>query len=548
MSKRAETRGARPAAFGAATRAITTRRGLLAGYLGSGVLLYASSIGLVTTAIYLITRASQHPAILTLGVLMAGTRYFAVSRAGARYLERVLSHSLVLASLSHVRVMAFRALVPRFPQEASELSSGELLGRLTRSIDDLQDLFIRLVAPIALAIATAFLALGLGSFIDLGAGLLVFVLISLFAIGGAAVLGGAGSSNAAKEEEARAALERHGGNLLRARDELFLLGTLKTHLQQAEQASVRLEARSRAGLARRARLSLLANTAAQAAFVASTWFALNAIEAHRMRALLVGLMPLAAQAAFEAVAVLAAGIATGPAQLLSVGRLPVAKVVEEAAPAPSLAAGAPVLGFSFDRVVVERSKGRVVGPFTFTIRPGTSTALVGASGSGKTSLAYAALGYLRPVAGSVSLIDEADPGVRPPRIGFVPESPAVLETTLRSNLALAEPSAGASEMRAALTDAALGHLLEGTGLDTVLGPAGRILSGGERERLALARLLLAGYGTVILDEPTAAVDQATAEEVISTLLRAYRGKTLVVITHQEFLLSRFDQVIHLDQV
>ncbi len=124
----------------------------------------------------------------------------------------------------------------------------------------------------------------------------------------------------------------------------------------------------------------------------------------------------------------------------------------------------------------------------------------------------------------------------------------MLETTLRSNLALAEPSAGASEMRAALTDAALGHLLEGTGLDTVLGPAGRILSGGERERLALARLLLAGYGTVILDEPTAAVDQATAEEVISTLLRAYRGKTLVVITHQEFLLSRFDQVIHLDQV
>ncbi len=540
MSKRAEAGIGGAAALQVAGRAMTGKRGLLAGYLGSGVLLYASSIGLVTTAIYLITRASQRPAILTLGVLMAGTRYFAISRAGARYLERVLSHSLVLSSLSHIRVMAFRALVPRFPQEATELSSGELLGTLTRSIDDLQDLFIRLIAPIALALATALLALALGSFIDLRAGVLIFALISLFAIGGAAVLGGAGSRDAANDEEARAALERRGGDLLRARDELFLLGTLERRLQEVEEASIRLEARSAARLRRQARLSFLANLAAQAAFAASTWFALNAIEAHRMRAVLVGLMPLAAQAAFEAVAVLAAGIAIGPAQLLSVAKLP---VETEAAPS-ALPGGSPVLGFSFHHVVLERSTARALGPFSFTIEPGSSTALVGASGTGKTTLAYAALGYLRPVSGSITLLGAPNSGP-PPRIGFVPESPAVLETTLRSNLALADPSADEGRMRAALAAAALENLLEGSGLDTMLGPAGRRLSGGERERLAVARLLLAGYGTVILDEPTASVDRATAEEVLSTLLRAYRGKTLVVITHQEFLLSGFDQVIRL---
>ena len=540
MSRRTETREGR-AALGAAARSIAEKPGLLAGYLGSGVLLYASSIGLVATAIYLITRASQRPAILTLGVLMAGTRYFAISRAGARYLERILSHSLVLSSLSRVRVMVFRALLPRFPQEASELSSGELLGSLTRSIDDLQDLFIRLVAPIALAIATAILALALGSFIELWSGILAFALIGLFAIGGAAVLAGAGGKAAAGEEAARADLERKGGDLLRARDELFLLGTLDEHLAEVEKASLRLEERASARLARQARLTMLANLAAQSAFAASTWFALNAIEAHRMRAVLVGIMPLAAQAAFEAVAVLAAGTALGPAQLHSVSRLPLAEIEAQEAPVR----GSPVLGFTFDQVVVRRSPERALGPFSFTIPPGRATALVGASGSGKTSLAYAALGYLSPASGRIDLLgaDAAGPW---PRIGFVPENPAVLETTIRSNLALANPGATEAEMREALSSSALGHLLEGRGLDTMLGPGGRELSGGERERLAIARLLLAGYSTVILDEPTASLDPSTAEGVLATLLGAFRGETLVVITHQEYLLPHFEMVIRLE--
>ena len=540
MSRKSEPRGGR-AALAAAARSMAEKPGLLAGYLGSGILLYASSIGLVATAVYLITRASQRPAILTLGVLMAGTRYFAISRAGARYLERILSHSLVLSSLSRVRVMAFRALVPRFPQEASALSSGELLGSLTRSIDDLQDLFIRLVAPIALAVATAILALALGSFIELRAGILLFALIAVFPIGGAAVLGGAGAAQAAGEENARAALERKGGDLLRARDELFLMGTLEDHLADADNASMRLEEHSRSRLARQAHLGFLANLAAQAAFTFSTWFALQAIQAHTMRAVLVGIMPLAAQAALEAVAVVASGTATGPAQLASVAKLPLGNEGADAGETT----GSPVLGFVFDRVVVRRSEQRPLGPFSFTIPPGSATALVGASGSGKTSLAYAALGYLIPASGSITLSGADAPAPRP-RIGFVPESPAVLETTLRSNLALAAPSATDAEMQEALSAAALGHLAEGKGLEALLGPGGRELSGGERERLAIARLLLADYSTVILDEPTASLDRPTAEQVLSTLLRVFRGRTLVVITHQEYLLSHFQQVIRLE--
>ncbi|TAN30106.1 MAG: ATP-binding cassette domain-containing protein [Actinomycetota bacterium] len=129
---------------------------------------------------------------------------------------------------------------------------------------------------------------------------------------------------------------------------------------------------------------------------------------------------------------------------------------------------------------------------------------------------------------------------------IVPEDPAVLESLLRSNPAIAKGHSSDSEMIASLEKVSLACLLHRpTGLGQLLGGFGAQFSGGKRQRLALARFLLAGFGTVILDELTASLDRDTSAEVMVAVFAAFSDKQVVVITHSSALLGLFDQVITL---
>jgi ABC-type multidrug transport system fused ATPase/permease subunit len=178
--------------------------------------------------------------------------------------------------------------------------------------------------------------------------------------------------------------------------------------------------------------------------------------------------------------------------------------------------------------------------------------VVGPSGAGKSTLALVLLRFVEPEAGRLVVggIDAArlDPEAVRQRVAYAPQDPHVFRGSLAANLRLARPEASDEELLAVLVSLGLGPWFERlpAGLASELGERGVRVSGGERQRLGIARALLARRPLVVLDEPTAHLDDRTEDVVRATVLEATRGASLVWITHQLAGLDAFDEVIALE--
>ena len=186
---------------------------------------------------------------------------------------------------------------------------------------------------------------------------------------------------------------------------------------------------------------------------------------------------------------------------------------------------------------------------SWTFAPGRITAVVGASGCGKSTMLAVLLGFVAPSAGEVRVGDtrlaDLDPDAWRAQIGYVPQRPRLLAMSLRDNVALGSPEADDHHIRAALDDAGLADLVAElpAGLDTPLGDGGRALSVGQARRVALARALLRQAPLLLLDEPTAALDVATEADVLDTVRAHSAGRTVVLVAHRAALVAFADDVI-----
>ena len=183
---------------------------------------------------------------------------------------------------------------------------------------------------------------------------------------------------------------------------------------------------------------------------------------------------------------------------------------------------------------------------------GACLAIVGPSGGGKSTIADLLLRFLDPDAGAVRLDGRDLRTLRlrdlRARVALVEQEPAVFHASIAENIRYARPEATDGEVRAAAEAAGLAGLLARLpeGCATVVGERGAALSAGERQRLALARALLVGPSVLVLDEPTAALDPESEQQVADGFGKVMRGRTTVVITHRAALARRADRVAVLD--
>lgn len=200
----------------------------------------------------------------------------------------------------------------------------------------------------------------------------------------------------------------------------------------------------------------------------------------------------------------------------------------------------------------------VLHDLSFSIEPGSFTAIVGQSGSGKTTLFYLLLRLLDPTTGSIRLggapLHEVAVVELRRIVGFIPQAPFIFDSTIRDNLTLGATEAGAAEEAAvseAVRLARLDELVERRsslgGLDAPVGPGGATLSGGERQRIALGRLFLRDPQVIVCDEYTANIDNATARLIRDALATRFAGRTRIVVTHQLYTVRGADQILVLDK-
>jgi ATP-binding cassette subfamily C protein CydCD len=509
---------------------------VLAGTSASGC-----TLALAATSAWLISSAALQPPVLSLMVAIVGVRTFALAKAGLRYGERLASHDAALRVLSTLRVRLWRALVRLGPAATARLRTGDLLARLVSDVDAQQDLVVRAFVPAASAaiagtgavVALALMAPAAG--LALAAGLLC-----------AGVLAPALTLRVARGP-GRQAAEVSGVvvadvvELLEAAPDLLAFGAAprrRTALAavDAQLSALRRRAAGAAGLGEAATVLGIGG-----ATVACTAIGVAALRDGSLAGPALAVLALTPLAAAEVVAGLPEAARRWSTALPAADRLAALEtaqppVVEAADPLPV----PPGRTLAAQRLAVRwpAASRDAVSQVDLSVPAGGALVLTGPTGSGKSTVLAALLRTLDPWTGRV-LMDGVDTrallshDVRS-RIAWCGPAPHLFDSTLRDNLRLARPDAADDRIVAALGRAGLGDWLTRLpeGLDTCVGRHGGAVSGGERQRIGLARALLAGRPLLVLDEPTAHLDAVTAERVCADVVRGAAGRTAIVTSHR----------------
>ncbi|MFC4034103.1 thiol reductant ABC exporter subunit CydD [Streptomyces polygonati] len=537
-SPASRTRGSRPGSGRVAglVRGAGFRR-RFAGAAVLGVLALGCAVGLMGTSGWLISRASQQPPVLYLMVAVTATRTFGIGRAVFRYGERVVGHDAVLRALAEVRVSVFRRLELLAPAGLRRVRRGDLLSRLVADVDAVQDYFLRWLLPAVVAGVTAVAAAAFTGWLLPSAG--VILATGLLAAGAAVP---ALAATVARRTESRLApakgeLSARVLGLFTGTAELTVAGALPGRRAEAARADGALKAIAARSAAATALGAGLTSLITGLTVTACAWAGVRAVTGHDLRGVVLAVVVLLPLAAFEAVT----GMPLAAQQRQRSGRA--ADRVREvlATPLPVTEPDAPQTAPATPYpLVVSGLTARYPGQerpalhdVDLTLTPGRRIAVVGPSGAGKTTLAQVLLRFLDAEAGSYTLAGQdaaALDGDDVRRlVGLCAQGAHVFDSTVRENLRLARPAADDGELLAALTAARLDIDID---LDAAVGEHGARLSGGMRQRLALARALLARFPVLILDEPAEHLDIATADALTADLLAATRGRTTLIITHR----------------
>nr|WP_223185513.1 thiol reductant ABC exporter subunit CydD [Streptomyces sp. CBMA152] len=532
-------------------------RGRLALALLLGALALGSAVGLMAVSGWLISRASEQPPVLYLMVAVTATRAFGIGRAVFRYAERLVSHDAVLRMLAEVRVAVYRRLERIAPAGLRTTRRGDLLSRLVADVDELQDYWLRWALPAAVAVVVSVAASGFTAWLlpEAGAVLAAGLLVAGVAV---PMVSGACARRAERQlAPARGLLATRVADLLTGTGELAVAGALgrrTREVKDADSALTRIASRGAAATALGSGLSALVCglTVACAALVG-----VQAVGAGRLDGVRLAVVVLVPLAAFEAVSGLPLAVQARQRVRRSAER--VYEVLDAPVPVrePEAPAAAPTSPFPLEvRGLSARYEGQnrdALSDFALTLTPGKRVAVVGPSGSGKTTLAQVLLRFLDAREGSYRIggtdaTTLAGDDVRRV-VGLCAQDAHIFDSSVRENLRLARTGAGEEEMRDALAAARLLDWVDGLpdGLDTLVGEHGARLSGGQRQRLALARVLLADFPVLVLDEPAEHLDLATADALSADLLRATEGRTTVLITHRLRGLDAVDEVVVLDE-
>lgn len=518
-----------------------------------GIVTFICGAGLMFSAGFLISKSATRPEnILLVYVPIVLTRAFGIARPAFRYVERLVSHNWVLKMTSRLRQQLYDTLEHDAAIFNSKYQLGDILGLLSDDIHHIQNLYLRTIFPMLVAwglYAVIVVAMGFLSPL-MGLWLLLLFGLVIFAIPCWSVL-----VNGARQEYQK-----------QVKDQLYvdltdnILGVADWILADRGQEYLQLHRRNEQQLRKTARamngfehlrdflLQLLVLLIAVSLVIwgAARFGGQYAGAANWIAAFVLALFPL-----IDALAPLPAAAQETNVYTKSLQRLNHLDGTPAKSPSSAKTTGPVKLTITDLHYRYPQAKKEVLRGINLQIAPGERLAILGQSGAGKSTLAALIRGDRVPTSGMVQLngIPTDQFGNRiADYISVINQQPYLFNTTIANNVRLGNLAASDEEIWAVLRRVGLADMIAKlpNGLDTKVTEAGLRFSGGERHRLALARILLKDTPIVLLDEPTVGLDPITEQEVIDTITSQLAGKTLIWITHHLQGIDHFDQVIFIE--
>ncbi|MCL1897841.1 MAG: thiol reductant ABC exporter subunit CydC [Micrococcales bacterium] len=530
-----------------------------------GALTQGASVGLAATSAWLIVRASQMPPVLALQVAVVLVRAFGITRGVSRYVERLTAHRVALNGMTELRVRLYERMACASPAATASLRRGDILARVGADVEDVGDLVVRGIIPTLVAgVLMVASSLTLGYFLPL-AGLALFICLTLVAVGGPLLTLQAAKRSQRRASKARADVAATSLDIMENAAELRVSGQMGSAWRAL--ASREREAfKAQEAIAKPAAWAALLTEAATGlalltCLVVGAW----AFNQGQISATELGILTLTPMAAFEAVA----GLPAAAAQVFR-SRVAASRIIAlaEAGHEPgaqlrrhSLPDAGPASPATKGTLVARNlscawpDQIPVLDGVNLTMAPGEMTGIVGQSGVGKTTLLATLSGLLPPAAGSVKVGDRdlasLETASRAQTVAYIAEDAHIFATTVLENLRVVRGDITPDQARAALDSVGLGQWLEAlpNSLDTMLGGDGTTISGGERRRLLLARVLLSPARFILLDEPAEHLDPKSADQLTAELvgMASQTGRGLLVVSHRVSPLALATNVLVLDQ-
>jgi ATP-binding cassette subfamily C protein CydC len=538
-----------------------------------GVASGGSAVALLACSAWLIARAAEQPPVLYLSVAIVGVRAFALGRAVFRYLERLTGHDASFRQLAAIRSGIFERILPIAPDGLAAFRRGDLLSRFVDDVDELQNVTLRVVQPVISAAVVLVAALvGIAMFVPASAVAILACLV--IGIGVALVVQRAATERARRtlaplRGELQSAVVEHTRSL----DVLVAFDAAARSRARIGDIGVRLaratHARAFAGGVASAAMAAVGGAAVAASLsVAAPLLEAGRIDGPAFAVLCLVPLAIAEVAGAIPLAVSAFGLVRSSAERVA-GAVP--QDVPSGIPAPTahaalppIASPSPMLSLrgirarwpmvqtSEDPREQDASRAPVLDGVDLDLHPGDRVLVRGGSGAGKTTLAHVLVRFL-DYEGSYRLggveASDLDPGDVRRIVGLVEQRPWLFDEDVRQNLLFARDTATDAELLDVLDRVGLREWVDARGgLEARVGERGTLVSGGQAQRIALARAMLAEFPVLVLDEPTANVDPERADALLRDLADAAgrTGRTVLLISHAPVDERLVDRVVTLE--
>jgi ATP-binding cassette subfamily C protein CydC len=529
-------------------------KGLLITALTLGLLTSFCAGALMFTSGYTIDKAATHPVnILLIYVPILLTRAFGIGRPVFKYVERLKSHNWVLRVTSDLRTRLYKTLESDASFFNEHHKTGDIMGLLSEDISHLQNLYLRTIFPAVIGyLLTIIGSLALGIF-NPAFGFFVFLLlfievflVPLFSVS-------IESARRAYQKEVKSDLYVQLTDNILGVDDWIISGRkddfrnlTSENIHNLDQSQLKSKAFRRN---RDFGLQLIFAALAICFLIFTNLTMTNGQEqANFVSAVVLAIFPLS-----DAIIPVSQGFEEWPLYKDSIQRLNTIKPVKNNLPAQIDLAPNDFKSLTLNNVSFEYDTDSpiLIKNFSQTIHKGEKLALLGPSGIGKTTVLQLILGDLTPTAGQIKINDYDIAQVQEHRqklFSVLNQKPFLFNTTLMNNVRLGNEGKSDVEVKQALERVGLTDLVESLPdkYNTLVGENGSRFSGGEQERIALARILLQDAPIVLLDEPTVGLDPITENDLLETFFSVLKDKTIIWVTHHLQGVNHVDKVVFMN--